>query len=158
MKPKYVVRWTCQNGELPYGETWGKQELSETQQRQVQGQHNQKSEYRLGSVWLGISLAGRDLGLLADNKLSKSQQCPATATKTNQTLGCTHSCTTNRDRAGSHPSTQSSSGHAWLLCPVLSPQSIRWQGQHGEGPKAGHEEDRRQVMSTSCIGSGFVFT
>jgi len=47
------------------------------------GQHNQRSQYRLGFVWLRSSLAEMDLGVLVSNKLNMSQQSVATATKAN---------------------------------------------------------------------------
>ena len=53
------------------------------------GQHNQRARYRLGSVWLGSSLAERDLGVLVVNKkLNMSQHCAAAAIKANWILGC----------------------------------------------------------------------
>jgi len=38
------------------------------------GQHNQRAQYRLGSVWLGVLVGG---------KLNTSQPCAAAATKAN---------------------------------------------------------------------------
>ncbi|KAK4810901.1 hypothetical protein QYF61_013309 [Mycteria americana] len=61
------------------------------------GQHNQRAQYRLGSVWLGNSLAERDLGVLVDNKLNTSQQCTAAAMKSNHILSCIHRGITSRD-------------------------------------------------------------
>lgn len=46
--------------------------------------------YRLGSVWLGNSLAERDLGVLVDKKPNITQQCAAAATKGNWILACIH--------------------------------------------------------------------
>ncbi|GAB0181643.1 mitochondrial enolase superfamily member 1 [Grus japonensis] len=62
------------------------------------GQHNQRAQYRLGSVWLGSSVAERFLGVLVGNKLTMSQQCAAAATKANQMLGSICRGITSRDR------------------------------------------------------------
>ena len=58
------------------------------------GRHNQ---YRLGSAWLGRSLAERDLKVLVDSKLNMSQQSTAAAPKANQILGCICRGITSRD-------------------------------------------------------------
>lgn len=47
------------------------------------GWHNQRAQYRLGSVRLGRSLDDEDFGVLVDNKLNMAQQCTATTTKAN---------------------------------------------------------------------------
>ena len=39
------------------------------------GWNNQRAQYRLGSVWLGSSLAERHFGGLVDNKLNMSAVC-----------------------------------------------------------------------------------
>ncbi|KAK4815390.1 hypothetical protein QYF61_001378, partial [Mycteria americana] len=62
------------------------------------GWHNQRAQYRLGSVWLGSSLAERDLGVVVDNKLNTSP-CAAAATKANWILGCIRRGITRRERA-----------------------------------------------------------
>lgn len=60
------------------------------------GQHNQRVQYRPGSVWLRNILAERDLGVLVDNKLNMSQQCIVAAAQANHSLGCIHRGITSR--------------------------------------------------------------
>ena len=67
------------------------------------GLHNQKAQHRLGSVWLGSSLAEGDLGVLVDNKLNMSQQCNAAPRQANGILGCTCKGITSRDSDGVVP-------------------------------------------------------
>ncbi|GAB0181345.1 trafficking protein particle complex subunit 9 [Grus japonensis] len=50
------------------------------------------------SVWLGSNFAGRDLGVLVDNKLNRSLQCAAAETKANWILGCIRRGIAGRDR------------------------------------------------------------
>lgn len=61
------------------------------------GGHKQGAQRRLGSVWLGSSLAKRDLGGLVDKQLKMSQQRATAAMKVNQILGCIGRAITNRD-------------------------------------------------------------
>jgi len=108
------------------------------------GRNNPRAQYRLGTVWLGSSLAERVLGVLADNKLTISQQCNAAVTKADWTPGCICRTITSRDRDMIVP-----------LCSVLvrphlehcihfqSPQVKKRHGQTGKGPKEGHEDDQR---------------
>lgn len=46
----------------------------------------QIAQYWLSSLWLGSSLADRNLGVLVGNELSRSQQRTAAVTKANQTV------------------------------------------------------------------------
>ncbi|KAK4825923.1 hypothetical protein QYF61_003418 [Mycteria americana] len=74
---------------------------------------------KLRSVWLGSSLAERDLGVLVDNnKLNINQQCATAATKANWILGCI--CRIERY---DHPTVLSTGQAApGVLCPVPAPQ------------------------------------
>ena len=104
------------------------------------GHHNQRPQYRLGSVWLGSSLAERDPGVLVD-KLNTSQQCAAAATKANLILGCICGDITSRDGDTSVPLSAHQAAPG-LPCPALVP-TIQKCRQTGEGPKEGHEDDQR---------------
>ena len=62
------------------------------------GKHNPGMQHRLESTWLRSSSVERDLGVLADNKLNRSEQCAAAAKKANRMLGCINKGITNRDK------------------------------------------------------------
>ncbi|KAK4811154.1 hypothetical protein QYF61_019785 [Mycteria americana] len=52
------------------------------------GQSNAGHKYKLGEEWLGSSPAERDLGVLVDSRLNRSQQCALAAKRANCILGC----------------------------------------------------------------------
>ncbi|GAB0175877.1 mitochondrial enolase superfamily member 1 [Grus japonensis] len=62
------------------------------------GKHNPSVQHRLGSTQLGSSSVERDLGVLMDNKLNKSEQCAAEAKKANRMLGGINKDITSRDK------------------------------------------------------------
>ncbi|GAB0203599.1 hypothetical protein GRJ2_002825500 [Grus japonensis] len=60
--------------------------------------NNPRHQYRLEVDLLGSSSAGKDLGVLVDNKLCMSQQCAVVAKKANGTLGCIQKSVASRSR------------------------------------------------------------
>ncbi|KAK4827069.1 hypothetical protein QYF61_013710 [Mycteria americana] len=97
-----------------------------------------------GSVWMGSSLAERDLGVLVDKKLNMSQQCTAAAMKANWILSCIQRGITSRDGDMIIPLySVLVRMHLEYCVQVLVPTIQKRCGQMGEGPKMGHEDDQR---------------
>jgi len=62
------------------------------------GRNNDEYQYRLGNDVLEISSMGKDLGVLVDNRLPKSQQCALAAKKANEILTCIKKIVASRSR------------------------------------------------------------
>lgn len=60
---------------------------------------NQKVQCCLGPVWLGSSIAERNLGVLVGHNWNVSQQCTTAATRASQFLRCICTGIASRDRA-----------------------------------------------------------
>jgi len=62
------------------------------------GRNNPMHQYRLGADLLQSSSSERDLGVLVDDRLTMSQQCPLVAKKSNGILGCIRRSVASRSK------------------------------------------------------------
>ena len=63
------------------------------------GRSNVGHKYKLGEEWLESSPAERDVGVLVERRLNRSQQCALAAKRANCILGCIKHSITSQSKA-----------------------------------------------------------
>jgi len=108
------------------------------------GQGNPYYQYTLGDEGLASSSAGKDLGVLVDEKLDMSHQCALAAQKANHILGCIKRSVASKLREVILPHYSAVvRPPPGVLCPALEPSAQERHGTVGAGPEEGHKDAQR---------------
>jgi len=120
---RHVIQW-----DLDRLERWACADLMNFNKAKCKvmhlGQGNPKHKYRLGRELIERSPEEKDLGVLADKKLSMTWQCALTAQKANCILGCIKRSVTSRLREGILPL------YSALVRPHQESRIQLWSPQH----------------------------
>ncbi|RMC13120.1 hypothetical protein DUI87_10651 [Hirundo rustica rustica] len=105
------------------------------------GRNNPMLQYSLGADPLESSSEEKDVGILVENKLSMSQQCPCG--QEGQWYPGLHYEEHSQQVKGGDPAPLLSPGDATseVLCPVLGSSGQERYGAPGVGPAEGNKDD-----------------